>query len=221
MKTDSEIQRDVVDELNWEPLLNAHEIGVAVKNGIVTLSGAVETYTKKITAEEAAKRVMGVKAVVQDIDVRIAALGKKTDMDIAEAAVSALRWNTNVPDKKIKVTVEDGWVTLEGEVEWEYQSTAAKNAVNNLTSVRGVTNNIKIVSLIKATDIKNKISAAFLRSATIDAGRISISTEGNKVLLKGKVRSYAEKKDAENAAWLAPGVNKVENKLEIDTEVYA
>lgn len=221
MKTDSEIQRDVMDELNWEPLLNAHEIGVAVKNGIVTLSGAVETYTKKITAEEAAKRVMGVKAVVQDIDVRIAALGKKTDMDIAEAAVSALRWNTNVPDKKIKVTVEDGWVTLEGEVEWEYQSTAAKNAVNNLTSVRGVTNNIKIVSLIKATDIKNKISAAFLRSATIDAGRISISTEGNKVLLKGKVRSYAEKKDAENAAWLAPGVNKVENKLEIDTEVYA
>lgn len=221
MKTDSEIQRDVMDELNWEPLLNAHEIGVAVKNGIVTLSGAVETYTKKITAEEAAKRVMGVKAVVQDIDVRIAALGKKTDVDIAEAALSALRWNTNVPDKKIKVTVEDGWVTLEGEVEWEYQSTAAKNAVNNLTSVRGVTNNIKIVSLIKATDIKNKISAAFLRSATIDAGRISISTEGNKVLLKGKVRSYAEKKDAENAAWLAPGVNKVENKLEIDTEVYA
>lgn len=221
MKTDSEIQRDVMDELNWEPLLNAHEIGVGVKNGIVTLSGAVETYTKKLTAEEAAKRVMGVKAVVQDIDVRITALGKKTDVDIAEAALSALRWNTNVPDKKIKVTVEDGWVTLEGEVEWEYQSTAAKNAVNNLTSVRGVTNNIKIVSLIKATDIKNKISAAFLRSATIDAGRISISTEGNKVLLKGKVRSYAEKKDAENAAWLAPGVNKVENKLEIDTEVYA
>lgn len=221
MKTDSEIQKNVMAELNWEPLLNANEIGVAVKNGIVTLSGRVETYSKKLTAEDVAKRVVGVKAVVVDIDVSIASLGKKTDVDIASAAVSALKWNTSVPDNKIKVLVEDGWVTLEGEVEWEYQSTAAKNAVNNLMSVRGVTNNIKVVSLIKAVDIKNKISAAFLRSATIDADRINISTEGSKVTLKGKVRSYVEKKDAEKAAWLAPGVNKVENNLEIDTEVYA
>lgn len=221
MKTDSEIQHDVMAELNWEPLLNAHEIGVSCKNGIVTLSGSVETYSKKLTAEEAAKRVMGVKAVVVDIDVHIASFGKKSDVDIASAAVNALKWNTSVPYSKIKVTVENGWITLEGDVDWEYQRNAAKNAVNSLTSVRGVTNNIRVVSQITPSDVKNKISAAFLRSATIDADRIMISAEGSKVVLKGKVRSYVEKKDAEKAAWLAPGVTKVENKLEIDTEVYA
>lgn len=221
MRIDSEIQKDVMAELNWEPLLNAHEIGVAVKDGIVTLSGRVETYTKKLTAEKAARRVMGVKAVVQDIEVHIPSLSKKTDLDIAEAAVSALKWNADVSDKKIKATVEDGWVTLEGEVEWEYQRNAAKNAVNILSSVKGVTNNIKVISVVKATDIKNKISAAFQRSATIDADRISIVTDGSKVTLKGKVRSYAEKEDAENAAWLAPGVDRVDSKLEIDSEVYA
>lgn len=221
MKSDSEIQKDVMEELRWEPLLNASEIGVAVKNGVVTLSGTVNTYSKKLAAEEAAKRVMGVKAVAEDIEVKIALLGKKTDADIAEAVISALKWHTSVPDEKIKVKVEDGWVTLDGQVEWEYQRIAAKNAVNNLTSVAGVTNNIKIVSTIKTTDVKNKIAAAFQRSATVDAERINISAEGSKVILTGKVRSYVEKRDAENAAWLAPGVNTVENKLEIDTAVFA
>jgi osmotically-inducible protein OsmY len=208
-----------MDELNWEPLLNAHEIGVAVKDGIVTLSGRVDTYTKKLKAEEATKRVMGVNAVVVDIDVTIASFGKKSDVDIAEAAIAALKWNVDVPKEKIKVTVEDGWITLEGEVDWEYQKSAAKRAVNSLTSVKGVINNIKVVSLIAPKDVKNKIFAAFHRSATVDAERITILTEGSKVILSGKVRSYVEKRDAENAAWLAPGVNKVENKLVIDTEV--
>ncbi|OFY87415.1 MAG: ornithine aminotransferase [Bacteroidetes bacterium RIFCSPLOWO2_12_FULL_35_15] len=221
MKSDSEIQKDVMEELRWEPLLNASEIGVAVKNGIVTLSGTVNTYSKKLAAEEAAKRVMGVKAVAIDIEVKIALLGKKTDADIAEAVISALKWHTSVPDEKIKVKVENGWVTLDGQLEWEYQRIAAKNAVNNLTSVAGVTNNIKIVSTIKTTDVKNKIAAAFQRSATVDAERIKILAEGSKVILTGKVRSYVEKRDAENAAWLAPGVDTVENKLEIDTEVFA
>lgn len=221
MKSDSEIQKNVMEELRWEPLLNASEIGVAVKNGIVTLSGTVNTYSKKLAAEEAAKRVMGVKAVAEDIEVKIALLGKKTDADIAEAVISALKWHTSIPDEKIKVKVENGWVTLDGQLEWEYQRIAAKNAVNNLTSVAGVTNNIKIVSTIKTTDVKNKIAAAFQRSATVDSERIKISAEGSKVILTGKVRSYVEKRDAENAAWLAPGVNTVENKLEIDTEVFA
>jgi osmotically-inducible protein OsmY len=219
MKRDSEIQKDVMDELNWEPLLNAHEIGVAVKDGIVTLSGRVDTYTKKLKAEEAAKRIIGVTAVVVDIDVTIASFGKKSDVDIAEAAIAALKWNVDVPKEKIKVTVEDGWITLEGEVDWEYQKSAAKRAVHSLTSVKGVINNIKVVSLIAPKDVKNKIFAAFHRSATVDAERISILTEGSKVILSGKVRSYVEKRDAENAAWLAPGVNKVENNLAIDTEV--
>lgn len=221
MKSDSEIQKDVMEELRWEPFLNASEIGVAVKNGVVTLSGTVNTYSKKLAAEEAAKRVMGVKAVAEDIEVRLAVLGKKTDADIAQAVINALKWHTSVQDEKIIVKVENGWVTLEGEAEWEFQRNSAKNAVTNLAGVVGISNNIKIVPTLKSSDIKNKITAAFQRSATIDAERITISSEGSKVILTGKVRSYVEKRDAENAAWLAPGVNKVENKLEIDTQVYA
>lgn len=221
MKTDAEIQKDVMEELRWEPLLNASEIGVAVKNGIVTLSGTVDTYGKKVAAEDAAKSVAGVKAVAEDIEVRLSSFGTRNDTEIAQAVMNALKWHSAVQEDKIKVKVENGWVTLEGEVEWEFQKSAARTMVENLTGVVGIINNIKIQPSVVATDVKRKINAAFHRSATVDSEKINLEVAGSKVILKGKVRSYAEKKDAENAAWLAPGVDRVENKLEIDTEVFA
>jgi osmotically-inducible protein OsmY len=221
MKTDLEIQKDVMAELAWKPFLKASEIGVAVKNGIVTLSGTVDTYSKKISAEDAAKGVAGVKAVAEDIEVKTSSNTKRTDADIAEAVVHALKWNSSVIDEKIKVKVENGWVTLDGEAEWEYQRNSARYAVQNLLGVAGLSNNIKLKPHANPVDIKQKISAAFLRSANLDSDRITVKSDGNAVTLTGKVRSYAEKKDAEKVAWLAPGVNKVDNKLEIDLEVFA
>jgi osmotically-inducible protein OsmY len=219
MKTDQEIQNDVMDELKWEPFLTASEIGVAVKNGIVTLSGTVDRYAKKIAAETAAKKVNGVKAVAEDIEVKLGTSSKKNDTEIAEAAIIALKWHSAMQENKIKISVENGWVTLEGDVDWEFQRNSAKYMVENLIGVVGITNNIKIKTVVASTDVKRKIASAFHRSATVDSEKINITLEGTKVILSGKVRSFAEKKDAENAAWLAPGVNSIENNLEIDSEV--
>ena len=219
MKTDAEIQKNVMEELKWEPLLNATEIGVAVKNGIVALSGSVDTYLKKREAERAAKRVAGVKAVAEEIEVKVSSAFKKTDAEIANAVLNALKWHSSVHDEKICVTVEDGWVTLEGEAQWEFQRSSARNAIENLLGVKGITNNIKIISRVILKDIKQNINSAFHRSATIDANRINIKTSAGKVILTGKVSSCTEKQDAENAAWACPGVYHVDNNLEIESAV--
>lgn len=221
MKPDSEIQQDVMDELKWEPLLNASEIGVSVKHGIVTLTGTVDAYSKKITAENAAKKINGVKAVAENIEVKLSGQWLKNDTEIAEAAYNAIKWHSAMQEHKIKITVEDGLVTLEGNVEWEYQRKAARMAIENLVGVRGVFNKIKINPSLSPGDIKKKISFAFHRNASIDADRIEVVSEGNKIVLKGKVRSWAEKKDAETAAWLAPGISNVDSKLEVDPTVFA
>jgi osmotically-inducible protein OsmY len=218
MKNDILIQQDVMDQLKWEPGLNSAEIGVAVKHGIVTLSGIVDSYSKKIAAEEAAKKIAGVKAVAEDIQVGMSPNFRKTDAEIADAVVFALRWHANIQDEKIKVKVEEGVVSLEGEVEWEYQRKEAIRIVERLAAVRRINNLIRLKPYLKPENIKDKIEAAFTRSATIDAGKVSVNVDGSKVILKGSVRSMAEHDDAENAAWAAPGVTSVENDLVLEEE---
>jgi osmotically-inducible protein OsmY len=221
MKSDSQIQKDVLEQLKWEPFLNASEIGVAVKNGVVTLSGNVDSYSKKITAENATKKIAGVKAMAEDIQIGVSPAYSKTDTEIAEAILNALKWHSAVQEEKIKIKVENGNVRLEGEVEWEYQRTSVRSAIEHLGGVRSVINLIAVKPKVKPSDIQQKISSAFHRSATIDAGKITADVTGAKVTLRGKVRSFAEKQDAENAAWNAPGVTIVESGLEIETPEYS
>jgi osmotically-inducible protein OsmY len=206
MKSDAQIQKDIMEELKWEPFLHASEIGVSVKHGVVTLSGQVDSYSKKISAEKATKKVLGVKAIAEDIQIGVSPAYKKTDTEIAEAVLNALKWHTAVQEEKIKIKVEDGNVRLDGEVEWEYQRTNAKTAIENLSGVRSVINFITVKPRATATDVRQKIASAFHRSATIDAEKITTEVVGSKVILRGKVRSIAEKEDAEIAAWNAPGV---------------
>ncbi|WP_295711433.1 BON domain-containing protein [Mucilaginibacter sp.] len=215
MKTDIQIQKDVMDELKWQPFLNSSEIGVAVKNGIVTLSGIVDSFSKKLSAERAAKKVSGVKAIAEDIQIGVSPVYRKTDTEIAEAVFNALKWHSAVPEEKVKIKVEDGIVTLEGELEWEYQRMNARTAIQNLSGVRSVTNLITIKPNLNPFELEQKITEAFRRNAAIDAGKVNVSTSGSKVILTGKVRSFAESEDAEDVAWAAPGVYHVENKLSI------
>lgn len=221
MKTDSQIQKDVMEELKWEPFINSAEIGVAVKNGIVTLSGQVDSYSKKLYAEKAAKKVFGVKAIAEDIQIGVSPLNQRTDAEIAAEVLNALKWHTAVQEDKIKIKVENGNVRLEGEVEWEYQRASAKAAIENLYGVKSVTNFITLKAKVTTTDIEQKINAAFHRSATIDSEKIHAEVNGSKVTLRGRVRSMAEKDDAEIAAWNAPGVTSVHSLIEINVPEYA
>lgn len=221
MKSDIQIQKDVMEQLKWEPFLNASEIGVAVKNGVVTLSGNVDSYSKKVAAENAAKKIAGVKAIAEDIQIGVSPAYSKSDTEIAEAVLNALKWHSAVQEEKIKIKVENGNVRLDGEVEWEYQRNSVRSAIEHLAGVRSVINLIAVKPKVKPSDIQQKISSAFHRSATIDAGKITADVTGTKVTLRGKVRSFAEKQDAENAAWNAPGVTIVESGLEIETPEYS
>jgi osmotically-inducible protein OsmY len=221
MKTDYQIQQDVIDQLKWEPLLNSAQIGVAVKNGIVTLSGIVETYYKKTRAENAAKKVSGVRAVAEELQVGVSPLYKKTDTEIAEAVLNTLKLHTSVPDDKIKVKVEDGIVTLEGEVDWDYQRRTAKESLTGLLGVRDIISYITLKPTVSADNIKQRISAAFVRQASIDASRIFIQVSGSKVTLSGHARSFAEEEDAINAAWSAPGISEVIDKIVVSAPEYS
>lgn len=215
MKTDMQIQEDVQQQLRWNPILNATQIGVAVKNGIVTLSGQVDSYAKKIEAEKDALKVAGVRAIAEDMHIDVSPVTSRTDAEIAEAIINALKWHSEVQDEKIKVKVEDGIVDLEGEVEWEYQRRSALNAIQNITGVKLVLDFTQIKQKTKALDIEKKICAAFERHATMDAQQIKVEVSDNKVTLRGIVRSYAEREDAEAAAWAGPGITSVDNCITI------
>jgi osmotically-inducible protein OsmY len=218
MKTNEELQKDVQNAIKWEPLLHAAEIGVTAKDGVITLTGVVDSYSKKTEAENAAKNVIGVKAVAEEIEVNYGGSFKKTDTEIANEVLNAWKWNWEVPADKIKVKVEGGFVTMEGEVEWNYQKEAAKKAVANLTGVKWITNHITIKSESKDAVEQSAVECALERSSSVDDREVDVNVTGNRVKLTGTVHSIYERDEAGRLAWNAPGVYAVENDLLVDSE---
>jgi osmotically-inducible protein OsmY len=216
MKTNSELQADVQNAIKWEPLLNAAEIGVTVKDGVVSLTGVVDSYAKKLEAESAAKKVIGVKALVEKIEVKFPNSWTKTNLEIANEVLTALKSNWSVPKDKVTVKVEDGWVTLEGELPWNFEKEAAKRAVNYLMGVKGVTNNIKIKSEIHDKIEQSDIEAAIARSWSINDNDIKVKVSGKTVTLNGTVPSWYQKEEAARIAWNTPGIWMVNNELEVE-----
>jgi osmotically-inducible protein OsmY len=216
MKTNEELQTDVQNAIKWEPLLNAAEIGVTAKDGVVSLTGVVDSYAKKLEAESATKKVIGVKALIENIEVKFTSAWTKTNEQIANEVLVALKSNWSIPNDKVTVTVENGWVTLDGELPWNSQKEAAKSAVNYLSGVTGVTNNIKIKSESHDAIEKKEVEAAIGRSWSVDDSDINVSVSGTTVTLTGMVSSWYQKDEAGRIAWNTPGIWNVKNELEVD-----
>jgi osmotically-inducible protein OsmY len=212
--TDEEIQENVMAELKWDAKLQPNEIGVTVKDGIVTLTGWVDSYLKKWSAEDAALKVGGVRAVANDVQVKLTS--ERIDSDIAAAALRAMEWDAFVPSDKVQVTVSNAWVTLKGEVEWQYQKQDAERVVRRLLGVKGVSNLITVRPNANPSELKKKIESALVRNAELDAKRITVEVQGSKAILKGTVRAWAEKEEAERVAWSAPGITAVENRITVE-----
>jgi osmotically-inducible protein OsmY len=215
MRSDSDIKRDVEEELKWEPNVDATDIAVAVKNGVVTLTGFVRSYAHKLAAERAAKSVSGVIGLANDLEVRLPGADERPDPEIAREVAAELKVWLPASSEHIKPVVKNGWVTLEGEVEWNYQRDYAERAIRWIKGVKGVSNLIRLTPRVTPTEIKRKIEEAFRRSALIDANRVTVEASGDAVMLGGTVRSWAERQEAERAAWLAPGVTRVDNRITI------
>jgi osmotically-inducible protein OsmY len=221
-RSDSEIEKDLLDELRWDPALKDDDVAVSVRDGVVTLAGFVASYADKWKAERVVSRVKGVRAIANDLQVKLPAASQRPDPDIARAAIDALKWDIVVPSDRITVRIENGWLTLDGTVDYYFQRQAAERDVRNLTGVKGVTNLITVHSSQPASaDIKQRIKEALQRNALLDADHITVEIDKSKAILRGTVRSYAEWRSAAMAARNAPGISEVENRLTIDPNVYA